>query len=59
MTGTMLGQAVVRPPTPPYARVSAQLYTLLESVLSERLEPRDAVARAADLISAITGLPLA
>ncbi|MER5689665.1 extracellular solute-binding protein [Streptomyces sp. NPDC002205] len=59
VTGTMLGQAVVRPPTPPYARVSAQLYTLLESVLSERLEPRDAVVRAADMISAITGLPLA
>jgi multiple sugar transport system substrate-binding protein len=58
-TATMLKQAVVRPSTPPYARVSAQLHSLLESVLSERREPRDAAARAADLISAITGLPLA
>ncbi|MFI6494378.1 extracellular solute-binding protein [Streptomyces sp. NPDC050564] len=58
-TGTMLEQAVVRPPTPPYARVSAQLRTLLESVLTERMEPRDAAARTADLISAITGLPIA
>jgi multiple sugar transport system substrate-binding protein len=58
-TGTLLGQAVVRPPTPPYARVSAQLHALLESVLAERLQPRAAVSRAADLISAITGLPVA
>jgi maltose-binding protein MalE len=58
-TGTMLEQAVVRPPTPPYSRVSAQLRTLLESVLTERMAPRDAAARTADLISAITGLPIA
>ncbi|AVH60697.1 MULTISPECIES: extracellular solute-binding protein [Streptomyces] len=58
-TGTMLEQAAVRPPTPPYARVSAQLHALLESVLSERQEPQVAAARTADLISAITGLPVA
>jgi multiple sugar transport system substrate-binding protein len=58
-TGTMLAQAVVRPPTPPYARVSAQLHSLLESVLSQRQDPLAAGARTADLISAITGLPVA
>lgn len=58
-TATMLQQAVVRPSTPPYARVSAQLYALLESVLLGRREPRAAAARTADMISAITGLPVA
>lgn len=58
-TTAMLGQAVVRPPTPPYARVSAQLHSLLEAVLTGQLEPRAASAHTADLISAITGLPLA
>jgi multiple sugar transport system substrate-binding protein len=58
-TGTMLQQAVVRPSTPPYARVSAQLHALLESILLGRREPQTAAARAADLISAITGLSVA
>ncbi|MGR6974958.1 extracellular solute-binding protein [Streptomyces cynarae] len=58
-TGTMLQQAVVRPSTPPYARVSAQLHALLESILLERREPQPAAARTADMISAITGLPVA
>lgn len=58
-TGAMLRQACVRPPTPPYARVSAQLHSLLESVLTKRLDPGVAAARTADLISAITGLPVA
>ncbi|MDT0469973.1 extracellular solute-binding protein [Streptomyces gibsoniae] len=58
-TATMLQQAVVRPSTPPYARVSAQLHALLESVLLGRREPQAAAARTADMISAITGLPVA
>jgi ABC-type glycerol-3-phosphate transport system substrate-binding protein len=58
-TGTMLRQAVVRPSTPPYARVSAQLSALLESVLLGHREPEAAAARTADMISAITGLPVA
>ncbi|MGI5133751.1 MULTISPECIES: extracellular solute-binding protein [unclassified Streptomyces] len=58
-TGTMLQQAVVRPATPPYARVSAQLHALLESILLERREPHTAAARTADMIGAITGLPVA
>lgn len=58
-TGTMLQQAVVRPSTPPYARVSAQLHALLESVLLGHREPQTAAARTADMLSAITGLPVA
>jgi multiple sugar transport system substrate-binding protein len=58
-TGTMLADAVMRPSTPPYARVSAQLDALLESVLTEHRTPHLAAARAADLVSAITGLPVA
>jgi len=58
-TAEMLEHAVNRPPTPVYARVSAQLQQMLESVLAGDAEPEDAAGRAADLISAITGLPIA
>jgi multiple sugar transport system substrate-binding protein len=58
-TANLLEQAVVRPPTPPYARVSAQLHALLETVLTERMDPRAAGRRTAEMIGAITGLPLA
>ncbi|MFE9691883.1 extracellular solute-binding protein [Micromonospora sp. NPDC005806] len=58
-TGPLLGQAVVRPMTAQYPRVSAQLQSMLEAVLTGRMEPRAATARAAEMISAITGLPLA
>lgn len=57
-TATMLDHAVVRPPTPPYARVSAQLQSMLETVLIGRLTPAAAVSRAAEMIGAITGLPV-
>lgn len=54
----MLDLATVRPVTRSYALVSAQLRAMGEAVLTRRLEPEAAVARAADLIGAITGLPV-
>ena len=50
---------MTRPVTPTYALVSAQLRGMLEAVLTARLSPQQAVSRAADLISAVTGLPVA
>jgi hypothetical protein len=35
------------------------LRAMLEAVLAARLSPEHAVSRAADLISAVTGLPVA
>jgi ABC-type glycerol-3-phosphate transport system substrate-binding protein len=58
-TAGLLGGAVTRPVTPAYALVSAQLRAMLEAVLTARLSPERAVRRAADLISAVTGLPVA
>lgn len=58
-TAAMLASAAVRPATAAYARVSAQLQSMLESVLTDRLAPRAAAARGAELIVAITGLPRA
>jgi multiple sugar transport system substrate-binding protein len=57
-TADMLRRAIVRPATPGYARVSAQLQALVEAVLTGRLEPRAAATRAADMVGAITGLPV-
>jgi multiple sugar transport system substrate-binding protein len=57
-TADMLRHAVVRPATAEYTRVSAQLQALVEAVLTRRLEPAAAAARAADMIGAITGLPV-
>jgi maltose-binding protein MalE len=57
-TAAMLERAVVRPATAAYPRVSAQLQATLEAVLTGRVEPAAAVERAAELISAITGLPV-
>jgi hypothetical protein len=48
----------VRPATPDYPRLSAQLQALVEAVLTRRLEPVAASVRAADMIGAITGLPV-
>jgi multiple sugar transport system substrate-binding protein len=56
-TAALLHQAVVRPPTSSYALVSAQLQAMLEAVLTRQRGPSAAVARAADMIGAITGLP--
>jgi ABC-type glycerol-3-phosphate transport system substrate-binding protein/DNA-binding transcriptional regulator YhcF (GntR family) len=58
-TAGLLGDAMTRPVTPAYALVSAQLRAMLEAVLTARLSPEHAVSRAADLISAVTGLPVA
>jgi multiple sugar transport system substrate-binding protein len=58
-TASLLGSAVTRPVTPAYALVSVQLRAMLEAVLTARLSPEQAVSRAADLISAVTGLPVA
>ncbi len=54
----MLDRAVVRPAIPAYAHVSAQLQAMLEAVLTGRLRPAVAASRAAELIAAITGLPV-
>lgn len=56
-TGAMLERAVVRPATPTYPRVSAQLQSMLEAVLVGRLSPDAAARHAAELICAITGMP--
>jgi multiple sugar transport system substrate-binding protein len=58
VSAAMLERAVVRPATPVYARVSAQLRTVLEALLTGRLTPAAASERAADMIGAITGLPV-
>ena len=58
-TAGLLGSAVTRPVTSSYALVSVQLQAMLESVLTARLSPEHAVSRAADLISAVTGQPIA
>jgi len=57
-TEEMLEQAVTRPATPSYARVSGQLQSMLESVLTGRLKPAVAASKTAELIGAITGLPV-
>jgi multiple sugar transport system substrate-binding protein len=57
-TAAMLEDAVVRPATRTYPRVSIQLQAMLEAVLVGRLDPAEAAHRAAEMISAITGLPV-
>ena len=57
-TEEMLERAVTRPATPSYTRVSGQLQAMLEAVLTGRLKPAPAAARTAELIGAITGLPV-
>lgn len=55
----LLGHAIVRPPAAAYPRVSAQLQAMLESVLTGWRPPAEASQRTAEMIAAITGLPLA
>ena len=43
---------------PSYPRVSVQLQAMLEAVLTGRLSPSAAAHRTAELIGAITGLPV-
>jgi multiple sugar transport system substrate-binding protein len=57
-SAALLARAVVRPAIPAYARVSVQLQSMLEAVLTGRLKAAAAVAQAAELIAAITGLPV-
>jgi multiple sugar transport system substrate-binding protein len=59
LTVDMLDHAVTRPPTSSYALVSAQLQVMLEGMITRLRSPRAAVARAAEMISAVTGLPVA
>ena len=57
-TADLLDGAVLRPVTPVYALVSAQLSAMVDAVLTRRLRPRAAVWRAAEMVGAITGLPV-
>jgi multiple sugar transport system substrate-binding protein len=57
-TAGLLSDAITRPVTPAYALVSTQLRAMVETILSGRLAPQDALTRTAELISAITGLPV-
>ena len=57
-TAEILQHAVARPWLPSYPRVSAQLQAMLEAVLTGRLSPAAAAERTAELIGAITGLPV-
>jgi hypothetical protein len=54
----LLERAAIRPPTPVYPRVSAQLQAMLEATLTGRLGAAAAARRTAELIGAITGLPV-
>ena len=58
-TSTMLYSARVRPLTPEYAKVSEQLRAMIENAVSNQMAVGEAVRRAAEIISAITGLPQA
>jgi multiple sugar transport system substrate-binding protein len=58
-TAALLGCATTRPVTPAYSLVSGQLRGMVEAVVTGRLSPAAAVSRGADLISAVTGLPVA
>jgi multiple sugar transport system substrate-binding protein len=58
-TAGLLERAVIRPATPAYPRVSAQLQAMLEAVLTGRLGPSAAARRTAELVAAITGLAVA
>jgi ABC-type glycerol-3-phosphate transport system substrate-binding protein/DNA-binding transcriptional regulator YhcF (GntR family) len=57
-TAALLEHAVLRPPAPAYALVSAQLQAMVEGVLTRRWSPAAAVALAADRIGAIIGRPV-
>jgi multiple sugar transport system substrate-binding protein len=54
----LLERAAIRPSTPLYPRVSAQLQAMLEATLTGRLGAAAAARRTSELIGAITGLPV-
>lgn len=58
-THDLLTSAALRPVTDHYHLVSNQLQTMVEAVLTGRLGVAAATERTAELISAITGLPIA
>ncbi|MFD5278429.1 extracellular solute-binding protein [Pseudarthrobacter sp. NPDC058362] len=58
-SAAMLDGAVVRPAVPSYDRVSQQLQKLLADIILDRISPAAASEYTAELISAITGLPVA
>lgn len=58
-TTTMLDKAIARPRTSSYARVSEQLQAMIERVIAGKRDPADAVHHTAEMIGAITGMPLA
>jgi multiple sugar transport system substrate-binding protein len=58
-TAAMLDGALVRPATRTYPRVSAQLQAMVEGVVVGRVQPATAAQRTAELLAAVTGLPLA
>ncbi|MEA2526568.1 MAG: multiple sugar transport system substrate-binding protein, partial [Thermomicrobiales bacterium] len=53
----LVAHARARWPLPEYSRVSAQIGRMFETAIVGELEPDQAVARAAAVISGITGLP--
>lgn len=57
-TASLVNIAHARPATPDYARVSVQFQTLVEDCLTGRRSVEQAVPRTAEMIAAITGLPL-
>lgn len=57
-TAAMAEGAVARPVTRTYPRVSTQIQAMIEAVVVGRLEPAAAANRAAELVAAITGLPI-
>jgi ABC-type glycerol-3-phosphate transport system substrate-binding protein len=57
-TSKMLYNARVRPLTPEFARVSEQLRAMIENAISGQMAVDEAVKRAAEIVSALTGLPL-
>jgi len=56
-TQRMLHNARVRPSTPEYPKVSEQLQAMIQNAVSRRMRVEQAVQKAAEIISAITGLP--
>jgi multiple sugar transport system substrate-binding protein len=57
-TTAMLEHAVTRPMTPYYSRVSNQLQVMIENVITGRVAPDTAAKHTADMLGAITGLPV-
>lgn len=54
----LFDSAVIRPVIPDYHLVSVQLQNMLEAVLTGRHRPAAAAERTAEIVSAITGLPV-